>query len=554
MEAGGGISESPQIAIHVERQKEAIMKRSVIIGVMVACIIAAAASAQEPLWINYQGYLTASSGNPVPNDLYYLTFRLYPDSTTVGNQLWSETQPAVQTMDGLFQVHLGSSNPLSLATLGQEPKFLEITVGGEILAPRTRLTTVSEAAYARELKGDIVTEPGSFVFRSATGDSAVQFSSDGLSNAIALHHMEPLDLPPAFEVGNYLDGMTSLIMRDNNGYDAFNLNSNGIANSFHLNWMEPLDLPALAFSSNLDFVSQLSLFQHNGEPAVEMMTDGLSNSFHINWMEPLESPAVEISSGIGGEASMVMFNPQPEPPATPLLAMNTSIGGQASLVMFNPQPEPPGDEPLLEMMTDMNGVNMNMYAPQMGRSVANSIHIAAGDSGGSMQFYDELGTHIWLSIDPDGAEGNMTFYNSDATPTVNISSLGRVGIGTANPHDMLQVGVGDEAAIRVGNSPQMMLSRDVANNRFRIQLTGVNYLGKVLQIGRDDQTHNIALMGNVGIGTDNPARKLHISDVLRLEPRTSFPSNPGTGDICVVLSGGSSHIYCYLNGDWRQLD
>jgi hypothetical protein len=36
---------------------------------------------------------------------------------------------------------------------------------------------------------------------------------------------------------------------------------------------------------------------------------------------------------------------------------------------------------------------------------------------------------------------------------------------------------------------------------------------------------------NVGIGTSNPKRKLHINDVMRLEPRNTAPANPGEGDI-----------------------
>jgi hypothetical protein len=63
-----------------------------------------------------------------------------------------------------------------------------------------------------------------------------------------------------------------------------------------------------------------------------------------------------------------------------------------------------------------------------------------------------------------------------------------------------------------------------------------------------------AVSGNVGIGTSSPARKLHISDVLRLEPVADFPSSPSDGDIVVKGDSGSRHIYCYLNGSWAQLD
>lgn len=60
--------------------------------------------------------------------------------------------------------------------------------------------------------------------------------------------------------------------------------------------------------------------------------------------------------------------------------------------------------------------------------------------------------------------------------------------------------------------------------------------------------------GNVGVGTISPKRSLHISDVARLEPRSGFPSPASDGDLCVVGASGSRHIYCYLNGAWRQLD
>ena len=56
--------------------------------------------------------------------------------------------------------------------------------------------------------------------------------------------------------------------------------------------------------------------------------------------------------------------------------------------------------------------------------------------------------------------------------------------------------------------------------------------------------------GNVGIGTTNPQRRLHISDVMRLEP-SSAPSNPSEGDLYV---NSNHHIYCYLGGCWKQLD
>ena len=61
--------------------------------------------------------------------------------------------------------------------------------------------------------------------------------------------------------------------------------------------------------------------------------------------------------------------------------------------------------------------------------------------------------------------------------------------------------------------------------------------------------------GNVsvgGIGTTDPQRALHVNDVMRLKPRPTAPSIPMEGDIYVNSS--DHHIYCRLNGTWKQLD
>jgi hypothetical protein len=54
----------------------------------------------------------------------------------------------------------------------------------------------------------------------------------------------------------------------------------------------------------------------------------------------------------------------------------------------------------------------------------------------------------------------------------------------------------------------------------------------------------------VGVQTTNPQRALHIKDVLRLEPRNTPPTSPSAGDIYT----DGDHIYCYLDGGWKQLD
>jgi hypothetical protein len=58
--------------------------------------------------------------------------------------------------------------------------------------------------------------------------------------------------------------------------------------------------------------------------------------------------------------------------------------------------------------------------------------------------------------------------------------------------------------------------------------------------------------------------QLSVRDVMRLEPRVTFPDNPQDGDLCVrryevpvppdPWPQTVCHVYCYLLGQWKQLD
>lgn len=58
--------------------------------------------------------------------------------------------------------------------------------------------------------------------------------------------------------------------------------------------------------------------------------------------------------------------------------------------------------------------------------------------------------------------------------------------------------------------------------------------------------------GNIGIGTNNALRPLHVSDVMRLEPRATEPSTPANGDV-YVSSAGSDALCAYVGGSWKKV-
>ena len=91
----------------------------------------------------------------------------------------------------------------------------------------------------------------------------------------------------------------------------------------------------------------------------------------------------------------------------------------------------------------------------------------------------------------------------------------------------------------------MELAYDPALHRGYLQVYNRNSgTGGDLYIGYTD----------VGFGISTPARPVHIRDVMRLEPRSAYPTRPADGDLCIVGVAGSRHVYCYLNGAWKQLD
>ena len=105
-----------------------------------------------PQLINYQGRLTDNAGNP-QNGNFNMTFRIYDDSTG-GILYWTETQPNVTVNNGLFNVFLGSVNPIAPITeLPQGPNcYLEITVGTELISPRQRIVSNAYSYYADEAR------------------------------------------------------------------------------------------------------------------------------------------------------------------------------------------------------------------------------------------------------------------------------------------------------------------------------------------------------------------------------------------------------------------
>jgi hypothetical protein len=102
--------------------------------------------ADIPKLINYQGMLTDGSGTPL-NGSFNIDFEIY-NASSGGALRWGEPQSAVSVTNGLFNVTLGSVNPLNLDF--SENYWMEITVEGQMMPERLRFTSVGYAYRAEK--------------------------------------------------------------------------------------------------------------------------------------------------------------------------------------------------------------------------------------------------------------------------------------------------------------------------------------------------------------------------------------------------------------------
>jgi len=121
------------------------------LSVLFLCL-AVSAAAQVPTMINYQGLLM-TDGGIYPDTTVFITFTIY-DAPIEGNALWTELQTNVIVEDGLFEVKLGSSSPLSTSVFAETNRWLGIAVGtdGELF-PRVQLVSVPYAFKVSTLEG-----------------------------------------------------------------------------------------------------------------------------------------------------------------------------------------------------------------------------------------------------------------------------------------------------------------------------------------------------------------------------------------------------------------
>ncbi|MEO0025976.1 MAG: tail fiber domain-containing protein [candidate division WOR-3 bacterium] len=131
-----------------------------------------------PRLLSYQGKLTDTLGNPVPDGYYQLTFRLYSQETG-GTPLWVEPQ-TIPVKNGIFSTLLGSVVPIpALPDAGTLYLSLQVGLAPE-LSPRLRIGSAAYAFLAeRSANSDLLQGRDTSYFARATHTHAYVDSAGG---------------------------------------------------------------------------------------------------------------------------------------------------------------------------------------------------------------------------------------------------------------------------------------------------------------------------------------------------------------------------------------
>jgi hypothetical protein len=476
--------------------------------------------------INYQGRLTDNLDSPVPDSTYEMAFKIY-GSEAGTDELWSSGPVDVLVINGLFNVKLGSSPMISfpddLFSSGIS-RYLGITIGIEPeLTPRTLLTsgaytfhalhadTADYALAAAGVGNSGWTDDGSTTRLSNSNDSV----GIGTDNPAAKLHL----VTPGGEVklgqssnsvyGQHFSGSYGYLAGSNIGVYGYSNSLNGVqgstfsgygvrggtsdASGFGI-YGENINGPygylggadyAVYGNSGSGFAGYFAGKLYAGGYAGFGVTP--LTKLHVsggNW-DLASTPGdflignatyglkMGISAGGGGAGD----------------ARIRSHGGTDRLILGS------GTSDML--IIDSAGVGVNTFTPIAKLHVYGDIHV----EGTSRDISWKSGEHLQI-----GDLNGTTF-----TERLRLTSDGKMGIGTTNPQDKLEVnghirmdqGTGNGNFLRFAENGSMkwtFLHKPWATSTFVLR----DEVGAINVMSFKPST------GYVGIGTDDPRATLEV--------------------------------------------
>jgi hypothetical protein len=206
---------------------------------------------------------------------------------------------------------------------------------------------------------------------------------------------------------------------------------------------------------------------------------------------------------------------------------------------------------------------------QITSSSAASLYMGGGGEGSMIGkwSFSSASTDTGLVFNPSsraqfaasGLSGaNATTYTSDAYPGAGRLFANKwthyTGRGASLSGN--NSGNGGEMIFDFGRGANATTGTAGKHGKMILQVdTGVatGLMGNILEVKNNSGVVSLAVHsnGSLGVGLDNPVRKLHISEAMRIQPQSSSPSSPALGDLYV---DSDTNELCFYDGSsWTGL-
>ncbi|MCL6518795.1 MAG: hypothetical protein K6T99_03105 [Armatimonadetes bacterium] len=163
-----------------------------LFAILLALAASSVTAQTVPNAISYQGKLTDSAGQIVPDGDYQIQFKLYSEESG-GTAFWTSTKKTVRTSGGVFTTEIEPITPADIA--GHEDIWLEIAVGdpGVALSPRIKLYSTPFSIRAGDL---VLPYSGS----ASSANAVLSVTNSGTGPAAQFSVSNPANSSPALTI------------------------------------------------------------------------------------------------------------------------------------------------------------------------------------------------------------------------------------------------------------------------------------------------------------------------------------------------------------------
>ncbi|MFA5928333.1 MAG: hypothetical protein WC838_03420, partial [Candidatus Margulisiibacteriota bacterium] len=198
------------------------MFQKTLLGILLLSILTVSALA-VPNQLTYSGRLLQNGA--LVNAALIMTFKIWNDPTA-GSMLWSTSNINVDVNQGIYSITLDQVSP---NVFSGDNAYLEVMIGAETLAPRTRINSVGYALQAAAVTGLTNVFPSSGNVGVGTAGPNAKFQIISTSFNMTVGNMAS-NLPPVYIVGESNVNAGFVHMRSNNGQKNYlTFTENGVS-------------------------------------------------------------------------------------------------------------------------------------------------------------------------------------------------------------------------------------------------------------------------------------------------------------------------------------